>query len=123
MKKTLIRTLACIAGAAIIAALGRACNNDNTTMTNQPSYPMHVDSTELLTLYDITDCPLELACRQMPDTTQDIIFIDGDYTTNIIEMWTPEQIIETLIDRSTQLGYNSTLQVLENGTIQIINNI
>ena len=29
MKKTLIRTLACIAGAAIIAALGRACNKDN----------------------------------------------------------------------------------------------
>ena len=55
--------------------------------------------------------------------TQDIIFIDGVYATNIIEMWTPEQIIGTLIDRSTQLGYNSTLQVLKDGTIQIINNI
>ena len=79
MKKTLIRTLACIAGAAIIAALGRTCNNsDDSTLRSQqqtpqnmnPSYPMHVDSTELLTIYDITDCPLDLACGQMPDTTQ-----------------------------------------------------
>ena len=70
MKKTLIRTLACIAGAAMIAALGRACNNDNTNMPNPPTYPMHVDSTELLTIYDITDCPLDLACGQMPDTAQ-----------------------------------------------------
>ena len=34
------------------------------------TYPMHVDSTELLTIYDITDCPIDLACGQMPDTTQ-----------------------------------------------------
>ena len=66
MKKTLIRTLVCIAGAAIIAALGRACNNEHTIMPNKPSYPMQVYSTELLTIYDITDCPLDLACGQMP---------------------------------------------------------
>ena len=75
MKKTLIRTLACIAMAAIIAAIGRACNNDHTTMTNQPSYPMHVDSTELLNIYDITDCPMDLACGQMPDTTQENVLL------------------------------------------------
>ena len=75
MKKTLIRTLACIAGAAMVAALGRACNNDNTTMPNQPSYPMQVDSTELLTIYDITDCPMDLACGQMPDTAQENVLL------------------------------------------------
>lgn len=75
MKKTLIRTLACITGAAIIAALGRTCNNDNTTMYNQLSYPMHVDSTKLLTIYDITNCPLDLACGQMPDTTQENVLL------------------------------------------------
>ena len=75
MKKTLIRTIACIAMAAIIAAFGRACNSDNTTMPNQPSYPMQVDSTELLTIYDITDCPLDLACGQMPDTAQENVLL------------------------------------------------
>ena len=84
MKKTLIRTLACIAGAAIIAALGRTCNNsDDSTLRSQqqtsqnmnPSYPMHVDSTELLTIYDITDCPIDLACGQMPDTTQENVLL------------------------------------------------
>ena len=75
MKKTLIRTLVCIAGAAIIAALGRACNNDHTIMPNKPSYPMQVYSTELLTIYDITDCPLDLACGQMPDTAQENILL------------------------------------------------
>ena len=84
MKKTLIRTLVCIAGAAVIAALGRACNKDNqSTIPSQqqntpnmnPTYPMHVDSTELLTIYDITDCPLDLACRQMPDTAQENVLL------------------------------------------------
>ena len=84
MKKTLIRTLACIAGAAIIAALGRTCNNsDDSTLRSQqqtpqnmnPTYPMHVDSTELLTIYDITDCPLDLACGQMPDTAQENVLL------------------------------------------------
>ena len=75
MKQTLIRTLACIAMAAIIAVLGRACNNDDITMPNNPIYPMHVDSTELLTIYDITDCPLDLACGQMPDTAQENVLL------------------------------------------------
>ena len=75
MKKTLIRTLACIAGAAIIAAIGRAFNNDNTNMPNQLTYPMQVDSTELLNIYDITDCPLDLACGQMPDTAQENVLL------------------------------------------------
>ena len=84
MKKILIRTLACIAGAAIIAAFGRACNNDDkstissqqqTTPNMNPTYPMQVDSTQLLNIYDITDCPLDLACGQMPDTTQENVLL------------------------------------------------
>lgn len=75
MKKTLIRTLACIALAAMIAVLGRACNNDKTNMPNQPTYPMQIDSTELLTIYDITDCPMDLACGQMPDTIQENVLL------------------------------------------------
>ena len=76
MKKTLYRVLACIAGAAVVAAMGRACNDENT-INNMPNntYPMHVDSTELLTIYDITDCQLDLACGQMPDTTQQDIIL------------------------------------------------
>ena len=75
MKKTLVRTLACIAGAAIIAAIGRAFNNDNTNMSNQLIYPMNVDSTELLNIYDITDCPMDLASGQMPDTAQENVLL------------------------------------------------
>ena len=75
MKKTLIRILACIAGAAIIAAIGRAFNNDNNHMPNQTTYPMQMDSTELLTIYDITDSPLDLACGQMPDTAQENVLL------------------------------------------------
>ena len=76
MKKTLYSVLACIAGAALVAALGRACNNENTINNMQHNtYPMHVDSTELLTIYDITDCPIDLACGQMPDTTQENVLL------------------------------------------------
>ncbi len=83
MKKTLIRTVACIAIAAIIAAIGRTCNNDqNNNPNNQPksmttnnTYPMQVDSTELLITYDITDCPMYLACGQMPDTAQENVLL------------------------------------------------
>lgn len=71
MKKTLIRTLACIAVAAIIAAIGRTCQNNNpTSMNTADKYPMQVTQTDLLTCYDITDCQLDLACGQMPDTAQ-----------------------------------------------------
>ena len=38
-------------------------------------YPMQVDSTELLTIYDITDCPIDLACGQMPDTAQENVLL------------------------------------------------
>ena len=81
MKKTLISTLACIAVAAIVTVIGRSCNNDNTDIqpqtdqNMQPSYTMHVDSTELLTQYDITDCSLDLACGQMPDTTEENVLL------------------------------------------------
>ena len=76
MKKTLYRVLACIAGAALVAALGRACNDENTINNMQHNtYPMLVDSTDLLTIYDITDCPLDLACGQMPDTTQENVLL------------------------------------------------
>ena len=40
-----------------------------------PTYPMQVDSTELLNIYDITDCPLDLACGQMPDTAQENVLL------------------------------------------------
>lgn len=83
MKQTLIRTLACIALAAIMAALGRACNKDHTTIPTSPqttqnmntTYPMHIENTELLTIYDITDCPLDLACGQMPEITQENVLL------------------------------------------------
>ena len=84
MKQTLVRTLACIALAAIIAAMGRACNKeDKTTIPTSPqttqnmntTYPMHIENTELLTIYDITDCPLDLACGQMPEITQENVLL------------------------------------------------
>lgn len=79
MKKTLMRTLACIAVAAIIATIGRTCQKENhekdTDMSTTKNYPMQVIETELLTCYDITDCRLDLACGQMPDTARTDILL------------------------------------------------
>lgn len=73
MKKVLNLTLAIILVAAIIAAIGRS-QNDNETIMNT-SYAMLVDTTEHLITYDITNCRLDLACGQMPDTTnENVIF-------------------------------------------------
>lgn len=47
----------------------------NSTMKEKNSYPMFVDTTELLVSYDITYCRLDLACGQMPDTTQENIIL------------------------------------------------
>lgn len=73
MKKVLYLTLAIIFVAAIISAIGRSLNTTETM--NNPSYPMLVDSTDHLVTYDITDCSLDLACGQMPDTANEqVIF-------------------------------------------------
>lgn len=73
MKKTLYLTLVIIFVAAIVSWIGRSFNTSETM--NNPSYPMLVDSTEQLIAYDITDCRLDLACGQMPDTTNEqVIF-------------------------------------------------
>lgn len=73
MKKVLNLTLAIILLAAIVSVIGRSFNTSETMDTN--SYPMFVDSTEHLITYDITDCRIDLACGQMPDTTDEqVIF-------------------------------------------------
>lgn len=69
MKKTLYTTLAIVALAAIISMIGNSFNS-NETMMNTTHYPMLVDTTANLITYDITNCRLDLACGQMPDTTQ-----------------------------------------------------
>ena len=69
MKKTLYLTLAVILSAAIIAVIGRSFNNEEYTML--PNHFMWVDTTQHLITYDITDCPLDLACGKMPDTTNE----------------------------------------------------
>lgn len=73
MKKTLYLTLVIIFVAAIVSWIGRSFNTSETM--NNPSYPMLVDSTEQLIAYDITNCRLDLACGQMPDTAnENVIF-------------------------------------------------
>ena len=73
MKKVLNLTLAIILLAAIVSVIGRSFNTSETMDTN--SYPMFVDSTEHLITYDITDCRIDLACGQIPDTTDEqVIF-------------------------------------------------
>lgn len=71
MKKTLYSTLAVIFVAALVAALGRTFNSQATTMNT--NYPMMVDTTEYLIVYDITNCSIDLACGQMPDTTDNSV--------------------------------------------------
>jgi hypothetical protein len=73
MKKILNLTLIIIAAAAVIAAIGRSMNTEETTMDTH--YPMLVDTTEHLIAYDITDCRIDLACGQMPDTTQQNVIL------------------------------------------------
>ena len=73
MKKILYSTLAIIAAAAVVAAIGRSFNQEKSSMQNH--YSMRVDTTQQLITYDITDCPLDLACGQMPDTTdENVVF-------------------------------------------------
>ena len=74
MKKTLYRTIGCIVFAAILAAMGRMFNTEKTNMKTL-DYPMQVHTTEHLTAYDITNCRLDLACGQMPDTTQENVIL------------------------------------------------
>ena len=73
MKKILYLTLAIILVAAIVSAIGRSFNNSEPM--NNPSYPMLVDSTEQLIAYDLTDCRIDLACGQMPDTTNEQVIL------------------------------------------------
>lgn len=71
MKRILHLTLAIIFVAAIIAAIGRSTKEHHLGYTTT----MNVDTTEHLIAYDITDCRLDLACAQMPDTAdENIIF-------------------------------------------------
>ena len=74
MKKTLYTTLAIVALAAIISMIGNSFNS-NETMMNTTHYPMLVDTTANLITYDITNCRLDLACGQMPDTTQENVIL------------------------------------------------
>lgn len=73
MKKTLYTTLLTILVAAIISIIGRSFNTLETM--NNPSYPMLVDTTEQLIAYDITDCRMDLACGQFPDTTNEQVIL------------------------------------------------
>jgi hypothetical protein len=73
MKKVLFLTIAIILLAAILSAIGRSFNTFETM--NITSYPMLVDSTEQLITYDITDCRLDLACGQIPDTTNEQVIL------------------------------------------------
>ena len=73
MKKVLYLTLAIILLAAILSAIGRSFNTSETMHIT--SYPMLVDTTEQLIAYDITDCRLDLACGQMPDTANKQIIL------------------------------------------------
>lgn len=78
MKKTLYRTLAIIAIAAIIAVIGRSFNDkatNDTTMNTSSTYPMLLDTTANLIAYDITNCRVDLACGQMPDTMQENVIL------------------------------------------------
>lgn len=79
MKNTLYRTLAAILFAAIVAAIGRMFKKtdsptmQHTSINTHANYPMHIDSTANLILYDITDCRLDLACGMMPDSTDEMV--------------------------------------------------
>ena len=89
MKKTLIRTIACIAGAALIAALGRTCNNNQTTQNMNPTYPMQVDSTELLTMsYFVPLLPSQANASITSNTaiSSDHIFRAENYTKGILKI-------------------------------------
>lgn len=73
MKKILFLTLTIILLAAIISAIGRTSNR--LFMAMNTNYPMVVTTADLLTVYDITDCQLDLACGIMPDTIQENIIL------------------------------------------------
>lgn len=100
MNKTLYLTLAIIFVAALVAALGRQLANDDNPMNS--SYPMIVDTTDQLIAYDITDCPLDLACGQMPDTTQQevILCVAAAFTGQCLDTFDHMNILGPHISQS-----------------------
>lgn len=107
MRNVLYRTLAIIFVAAIIAAIGRyfsRLDSPNTLQIpmNTPVYPMLVDSTNNLITYDITDCRLDLACGQMPDTTnKDIILcVAAAFTGKCLDYFDHTNILGPHISQS-----------------------
>lgn len=113
MKKILYRTLIIILLAAVLAAVGRLFNRNeshdksNATMTNTNTYHMLVDSTDHLILYDITDCQLDLACEQMPDTAEKniVLCLAAAFTGECLDYF----------DHSNILGPHISRGVLFNG--------
>lgn len=106
MNKTLYLTLTIIFVAAIVAALGRQIAKDEEPM-NTP-FPMIVDTTDQLIAYDITDCPLDLACGQMPDTTQEdvILCVAAAFTGKCLDAFEHTNILGPHISNGERyLGY------------------
>ena len=101
MKKILYLTLAAIWVAAIIAAIGRSTNSEMIMKTNA-LYPMLVDSTDLLTIFDITDCRLDLACGQMPDTTNEdvILCVAAAFTGQCLDYFEHSNILGSHVSKS-----------------------
>ncbi len=52
----------------------------------------------------------------------DAIFIEHELTTIAKEMWTGQEIIETLINRKN-MEWDSEVRVSKDGTIEIINSL
>ena len=52
----------------------------------------------------------------------DAIFIDHELTEIAKEMWTGQEIIDTLINRKN-MGWDSEVRVSKDGTLEIINSL
>jgi hypothetical protein len=52
----------------------------------------------------------------------DAIFIDHELTTIAKEMWSGEEIVDTLINRKN-MGWDSEVRVSKDGTLEIINSL
>lgn len=112
MKKVLYTTLIIIAIAAFIAAVGRMFNHSNsTTMKDILAYPMPVDTTEHLIVYDITHCRMDLACGHMPDTTDASIILctAAAFTGQCIDYFEHSNILGSHISNGVLYdGYTET---------------
>lgn len=84
---------------------------DNQPTNSMKNYHLTTVNTDHLSIYDITDCPMQLACGIMPDTTnqQIALCVAAAFTGKCLDDFTHSNILGTHISKGVRYeGYEET---------------